>query len=118
MIGNGDDGYSCCLAALPSSDKPIPPQSIPHLISWTSLPPLPVEYSTAATLCGQLVLIGGRRGGSPVNSIHQLVDGQWVEIGSMASDRYSCLVASPSPDKIIIVCGYGAADSVEECVVV
>ena len=125
VVGYYDgDGYSCSLAALPSSDKPIQPQSIPHLISWTSLPPLPVQYSTAATLCGQLVLIGGRRGLSLVNSIHQLVDGQWVEIGSMTSGRSMCLVASPSPDKIIIVGGWGdsggalAPDSVEECVVV
>ncbi|CAI7989158.1 LRR receptor kinase SERK2 [Geodia barretti] len=118
VVGLGDDGYSCSLAALPSSDKPIPPQSIPHLISWKPLPPLPLTRSTAATLCGQLVLIGGDRSGSPVNSIHQLVDGQWVEIGSMTSRRYDCLVASPSPDKIIIVGGVGAEDSVEECVVV
>ena len=124
VIGYGDEGYSCSLAALPSSDKPIPPQSIPHLISWKPLPPLPVQFSTAATLCGQLVLIGGILFGSQVNSIHQLVDGQWVEIGSMTSEsssgRYSCLVASPSPDKIIIVGGYGlgALDCVEECVVV
>ena len=114
----GGDGYSCSLAALPSSDKPIPPQSIPHLISWKPLPPLPVEYSTAATLCGQLVLIGGKRGGPLVNSIHQLVDGQWVKIGSMTSRRYYCVVASTSPDKIIIVGGVGARDCVEECVVV
>ena len=40
--------------------------------------------STAATLCGQLVLIGGSQvGWPPVNFIHQLVEGQWVEIGSM-----------------------------------
>ena len=117
----GGDGYSCSLAALPSSDKPIPPQSIPHLISWKPLPPLPVTLSTAATLCGQLVVIGGSQSslyGPPVNSIHQLVSGQWVEIGSMSSGRSSCLVASPSPDKIIIVGGDGAPDRVEECVVV
>ena len=118
VIGYFDDGYSCCLAALPSSDKPIPPQSIPHLISWKPLPPLPVRGSTAATLCGQLVLIGGRRGLSPVNYIHQLVDGQWVKIGSMTSERNSCLVASTSPDKIIIVGGYGPLNHFEECVVV
>ena len=118
VIGYGE-GYSCSLAALPSSDKPIPPQSIPHLISWKPLPSLPVTSSTVATLCGQLVLIGGKRGvWSPVNSIHQLVDGKWVEIGSMTSGRSSCLVASPSPDKIIIVGGIGEPDCVEECVVV
>ena len=59
--------------------------------------------STAATLCGQLVLIGGRRDvSSLVNSVHQLVDRQWVEIGSITSDRGMCLVVSPSPHKIIM----------------
>ena len=110
VIGIEANGYSCSLAALPSSDQPI---TSPLTLSWKPLPPLPMAYSTAATLCGQLVLIGGGRGGLPVNSIHQLVDGQWVEIGSMTSARSSCLVASSSPDKIIIVAG-----TVEECVVV
>ena len=75
--------------------------------------------STAATLCGQLVIIGGWEGWPPVNSIHQLVDGEWVRIESIASDRSYCLVASPSPDRIIVVGGGdGAEDSVEECAVV
>ena len=38
----------------------------------------------------------------------QLVDGQWVEIGSMSSNREMCLVVSPSPDRMMIVGGYGA----------
>ena len=77
--------------------------------------------STAATLCGQLVIIDGERDLSTVNSIHQLVDGQWVNIGSMSSGRYLCLVASPSPDKMVVVGGVGAftpLDSVEVCVTV
>ena len=92
---------------------PVINQSHHLALSWKPLPPLPVTSSTTATLCGQLVLIGGSQDRSPVNSIHQLVDGQWVEIGSMTSGRGWCLVASTSPDKIIIVGG----DSVEECVV-
>ena len=40
----------------------------------------------------------------------------------MASDRHYCLVASPSPDRIIIVGGvgadYNALDSVEKCALV
>ena len=116
--GYSDNGYSCSLQALPSSDQPITSQSIRHLISWTSLPRLPVIYSTAATLCGQLVIIGGRQAGSTVNSIHQLVDGEWVEIGSMSRGRWWCLVVSPSPDKMMIVGGAGARDSTEECTVV
>ena len=116
VIGINANGYSCSLAALPSSDQPI---TSPLILSWKPLPPLPVAYSTAATLCGQLVLIGGSL--LPVNSIHQLVGGQWVEIGSMTSARSSCLVASPSPDKIIIVGGnkepFQLLDVVEECIV-
>ena len=93
VIGYFDDGYSCYI---PSSDEPITSQSIPHLISWTSLPRLPVIQSTAATLYEQLVVIGGKQYGSSVNSIHQLVNGQWLEIGSMSSNRSDCLVVSPS----------------------
>ena len=121
VIGFDDNGYSCSLKALLSSDRPIIIlQSIPHLISWTSLPRLPVRLSTAATLSGQLVIIGG--GWSPVKTIHQLFNGQWVKIGSMSSGRWWCLVVSPSPDKMMIVCGNGSSyeplNIVEECVVV
>ena len=87
VIGTDANGYSCSLAALPSCDQPI---TSPLTLSLKPLPPLPVLFSTAANLGGQLVLIGGWRGwggGSSVNSIHQLVDGQWVEIGSVTSGR-------------------------------
>ena len=123
VIGSDGNGYSCSLQALPSSDRPI---TSPLTLSWKPLPRLPVTVSTAATLCGQLVIIGGVQCVSPVNSIHQLVDGEWVRIGSMAGYRQLCLVASPSPDRITIVGGfisiYGApyrkVDIVEECAVV
>ena len=118
VISGDDNGYLCSLQALPSSDQPITSQSIRHLISWTSLPRLPVKRSTAATLCGQLVIISGYgRGMSSVNSIHQLLDGQWVEIGSISRGRRWCLVVSPSPDKMLIVGGL-REDSVEECIAV
>ena len=113
VIGGDGNGYSRSLKALPIS-----PQSIPYLISWTSLPRPPVMWSTAATLCGQLVIIGGSQNWSPVNSIYQLVEGKWVEIDSMTSGRELCLSVSPSPDRVMIVGGWGATDSVEECVVV
>ena len=128
VIGD-DDGYTCSIKNLRSSDEPITSQSIPHLISWTSLPRLPVTRSTAATLYEQLVIIGGWKNRSTVNSIHQLVDGQWVKIGSMSSNRRMCLVVSPSPDRMMIVGGWrdgwselaklkwGAVDIVDECIV-
>ena len=120
VTGSYGNSYSCSLQSLPSNDRPI---TSPLTLSWKPLPPLPVEQeSTAATLCGQLVLIGGRQGWSRVKSIHQLVEGQssgqWVEIGSMTSGRHWCLAVSLSPDRILIVGGYGAAYSVEECVVI
>ena len=121
VIGSDRNGYSCSLQALLSSDRPITSQSIPHLISWTSLPPLPVTCSTAATLSGQLVIIGGSDW-PPVGTIHQLFNGQWVEIGSMSCGRTWCLVVSPSPDKMMTVGGerspFKPLDVVEECVVV
>ena len=109
--GDGGKAYSC---SLQSNDRPI---TSPLTLSWKPLPPLPVKESTAATPCGQLVLIGGIQGRSRVNSIHQLVEGQWVVIGSMTSGRQWCLAVSPSPDRILIVGGLGE-DSVEECVAV
>ena len=111
VIASDGHGYSCSLQALPSSDRP---NTSPLILPWKPLPCLPMTESTAATLSGQLVVIGGWK----VNSVHQLVEGVWVRIGSMASDRCFCLVASPSPDRIIIVGGAGAGDSVEECAVV
>ena len=116
VIGSDGNGYLGSLEALPPTDKPIPPESLVHLISWTPLPHLPVTYSTAATLCGQLVIIGGWRNELRVSTIHQLLDGEWVEIGSMASRRKLSLVVNTSPEKILIVGGPGAKDSIEECV--
>ena len=117
VIGCNGDGYSCSLQALISS---IGSQS--RTPTWTPIPRLPVTYSTAATLCGQLVIIGGRQDGSTVNSIHQLVDGQWMNIGSMSSGRRMCSLASPSPDKMVVVGGWDASgyalDRVEVCVAV
>ena len=116
VIGHDSNGYSCSLQSLPSNDRPI---TSPLTLSWKPLSPLPVQRSTVATLCGQLVLIGGRQvWQSPVNPIHQLVEGRWVKIGSMTSGRWQCLAVSPSPDRIMIVGGEGTEDSIEECVAV
>ena len=127
VVGDDCYGFSCSLQDLPSSDQPTMSQSKSSTVSWSPLPPLPVTRSTAATLCGQLVIIGGTQGRTDVNSIHQLIDGQWVEIGSLFGGRRWCLVVSPSPDRMMIVGGRRGfssvlgsgvtTDSVEECVV-
>ena len=115
-------GYSCSLKALLSSAQPLTPQSLPRLISWTPLPcSLPVEFSTLATLSGELLIVGGARNPSTsINSIHQLVGGEWVEVGSMLGSRWLCLAVSPAPDTLVIVGGkesvYMELNTVEECV--
>ena len=113
VTGENGDGYLCFLHALPSSNQPITSQSI-----WTPLPHQPVICSATSTLCGQLVIVGGQRGLSLVNSIYQLVDGEWVEIGSMSRSRSLCLVVSPSPKTMMVVGGLGGGNTVEEYVVV
>ena len=120
VIGCDNEGCSCSLQALLSSERLFQSRSIYLENTWKLIPHLPVKFSTAATLCGQLVIVGGRQeDGSPVNSIHQLVGGQWVKIGSMSISRSMCLVVSPSPNKIVVVGGMddSVEDNVEECVV-
>ena len=48
------------------------------------------------------------------------LDRHWVKIGSMFSGRYLCLVASSSPDKMVVVGdrGYGTEVSVEVCIAI
>ena len=98
VIG-GNCVYSYLLSGLPDSsrsDKSLQPRI------WTPLPHLPLYHSTPAILAGQLVCVGGRQGeslGSRADSIHQLVDGQWVKIGSLSSARDFCLVVTPSTDR-------------------
>lgn len=116
VIGDSGDGFSCCLPALTPTEQPS--------ITWTPLPRLPVTASTAATLRGQLVAIGGTQS----KCLYQLVNGQWVNIGSMSSGKKLCLVVSPSPDEIMIVGGWrgglmqglfgGILDKIEVCTVV
>ena len=119
VIGWDANGYTCSLKTLLSRDETPTlwsPPVRPHLLHWTSLPRLPVIGSTAATINGQLVIIGGVQGGSLVNSIYKLEDEQqWKEIGSMSLARSDCLVVSTlSQDTIMIVGGYGAQHSAEE----
>ena len=114
VIGVGGVGYSCSLQALLSGGFPL--HQAPLLISWTPLPHPPVMLAVAASLRQELVLVGGDQVGL-VDTIHQLVGQEWVKIGTMCNTRKSCLVASVSPDHILIVGGVGADDKVEECIV-
>ena len=117
VIGRDGGGYSCSLQALASAQQSMS-QLTSNILTWKALPPLPVIWSTIATLGGQLVIVGGQKSFLQVDSIYQLIDGEWVKIGSMSSGREGCLLVTTSPDKMVIVSGLGGGDTVEECVVV
>lgn len=129
VVGDGLHGYSCSLQALLSIDQATTSQFLSHLITWTSVPPLPLYESTAATLKGELIIIGGeerilvRRKSERIlhSTIYQLLNGQWVEIGHVHQRRKKCLAVSPSHDKLFVIGGwteYGKSLRVEECIVV
>ena len=88
---------------------------ISNIVTWTPLPQQPVLWSTAATLRGQLVIIGGVQDWMPVKSLYQLVHGSWVEIGSMYNGKKMCSVISLTQDMIV---GADEKDTFEELVVV
>ena len=106
---NNMNNYSCSLQVIYTN-------TIPHELTWTRLLRLPANCSTAATFCGQLVVVGGMKEGITTCSIHQLIDGEWVEIGSLSTARLECLVASVSADQMVVVGGEGELNSVEVCV--
>lgn len=117
VIGDDGNGYSCSLSALPNSDSP---NVSPPALNWRLLSRVPVSASTAATVQGQLVVVGGSAGFYSVNSIRQLVYGEWMEVGWMSTARWECLVACPTTEKLLVVGGWRGGDrltSVEECVI-
>ena len=105
VIGEYRGGYSCSLRGLAFMDHPTT-SLLPQALSWEHLPTPPVDNTTAASLCGQLLIIGGSKWSSSTKCIHQLLDKNWVDIGTMQEARHMCLVESPSPDQIIIFGGF------------
>ena len=109
VIDGESSGYFCTLT-LPTGGKPIPLQD---QVSWTPLPHIPERDSVAASLGGQLVILGGELGAN-----YQLAGGKWVKIGSTSTNRGGeCLVVSHSPKSILIVGGGKQQNSVEEYIV-
>ena len=121
VAGYGASGYSGVIVwPVPSSDQPI---TSPLSLSWHPLPHLPATWSKPIFFAGELVIIGGKGNSSEVTTIHQLRNGQWVEIGSIPHNRKDCLVVHSSPRQVFIVggrCfndinGLQSLDLVEEC---
>ena len=117
VIGLVSDVYSCSLQDLKESSKPVELQTMSRMQTWKQLPSLPVQYSTVAAILEQLVIVGGRKENSTdaVKSIHQFINGRWIKIGSMSSNRSMCLVVSSSPHEMVVVGGVDDSENVEKC---
>ena len=96
--------YQCFLDELIGDTKPI--SSV-----WSKKADAPYDDATCASLCGQLVVIGGNRGTSgseiPTINAYDANKDSWYEIGKLASGRSHLLVAQLSEDTVVVVGGKG-----------
>ena len=108
--------YTCTVDSLLSSSQSLTADT--HTDSqttspqiWRALPDVPAGWSTPASLCGQLVAVGGEG----VSTIHQynMTSGSWEAIGSMPTARYDSLVVVLPGDKMLVVGGYGRGSDVD-----
>ena len=74
---------------------------------WNRITDLPVLRSTAVTLCGQLVSVGGREDTKEVDSVYcyNPVTSEWKIIGTIPLNKSCPLVTTLPGDKMIVVCG-------------
>ena len=100
--------YTCTVDSLLSSSQSLTADT--HTDSqttspqiWRALPDVPAGWSIPASLCGQLVAVGGRG----VSTIHQynMTSGSWEAIGSMPTARSDSLVVVLPGDKMLVVGG-------------
>ena len=105
--------YTCTVDSLLSSSQSLTADT--HTDSqttspqiWRALPDVPARWSTPASLCGQLVAVGGRR----VSTIHQynMTSRSWEAIGSMPTARIASLVVVLPGDKMLVVGGDVGSD--------
>ena len=80
-----------------------PPRPPPR---WQRLPqPLPVRWSSLASLSGAVVAVGGRRGLTTTGDVYQLYNSEWVRIGCMDTAREWPIVLA-LPGEMLVVGGY------------
>ena len=78
-----------------------------------------MEGSTLATLCGQLVAVGGQNAIVEVESVIHLYNpsmDSWHIFEHMPTARYECLVATLPGDTLVVIGGVttrGRCDAVE-----
>ena len=113
--------YSCSLQALLQSCEAPGKASTSQLTSlwnkfpgkdscvWNRITDLPVSCSTAVTLCGQLVSVGGKNDGKEVDSVYcyDPATSAWKTIRKIPVCKSHPLVTTLPGDKLIIIHGHG-----------
>ena len=108
--------YTCAVDSLLSSSQSLTADT--HTDSqttspqiWRALPDVPAKYSTPASLCGQLVAVGG----VGVSTIHKynMTSGSWEAIDNLPTAQYRSLVVVLPGDKILVVGGRGGSGSID-----
>ena len=79
--------------------------------TWRPLNTPPVTWSTLSTIGSQVVVVGGRRGGTRTKDVHTLINGVWNRIGSMSSGRTLPIVVVVNEDKMAVVGSLTASSS-------
>ena len=121
---------SCSLSALfqscnspPTQPEMSSPPMSPKIQVWSKLSDLPVTSSTAVSLKGQLLAIGGSEPhtGSTMTAAYAYdpIENEWKIIGQLRTPRQLCFVVVLPDDKLMVVGGRtsaktnSATDSVE-----
>ena len=78
---------------------------------WKRLPNTPIELDTAilVSLNGSLMAVGGKNENGASLAVYAYINNVWLHLknGDLPAPREYCTAASPSPDKVIIIGGFG-----------
>ena len=95
----GKQVLSVSLSALTQTDKPP--------VQWRTLPDTPLERSTAITVHGSLLAVGGSHGGQRSSAIHvyDQEKNTWNKVGDLPTERQDCACCLLPSGEILVAGG-------------
>ena len=95
----GKQVLSVSLSALTQTDKPP--------VQWHTLPDAPLKYSTAITVHGSLLAVGGSHGGQRSSAIHvyDQEKNTWNKVGDLPTEREDCACCLLPSGEILVAGG-------------
>ena len=90
-------------------------QSASHTSVWKTLPDTPLKWSTAASLSGSLLAVGGYNDKippSPAIYVFFPLTSSWVRVttGDLPEPRYACTAVQLSSNQLLVLGGYDDQD--------